>query len=59
MVPQLKGLDREGIRYQVADGRRQIAERCGLSEGEVVGHRSPFLETKGEVRLGRGMLLLL
>lgn len=43
-------MDEEEITYQLVEGRKQIAEGCGISEDEVVGHRSPYLQTKSEVR---------
>ncbi|PRW57176.1 Lipoyl mitochondrial [Chlorella sorokiniana] len=43
-------MTKDEIREQIVGGRSKIADRCGTSQGAIVGHRSTYLETKPEVR---------
>ncbi|KAI7838168.1 hypothetical protein COHA_008016 [Chlorella ohadii] len=43
-------MSKDQIQSQIVGGRSKIADRCSISERDIVGHRSTYLETKPEVR---------
>ncbi|KAL4448990.1 hypothetical protein ABPG77_007707 [Micractinium sp. CCAP 211/92] len=47
--PSLNGLSKKEIEKEIV-GARSALVKCGIPEADVVGHRSPYLETKPEVR---------
>jgi len=52
---QFLNMSKDQIQSQIVGGRSKIADRCSISERDIVGHRSTYLETKPEVggRMGR------